>query len=234
MVARVALADPAACEPACASGQACVDGACAPAASGVAAGTAGTPKVAASTARPSASAPRWREGFLFLPSIGVSSFQGDSGRNMGPGLRVGALLGSRLAENWSLNIGAAFDLGNMNPPAGASLSGYFLDIGFNPLVHFPQPKFEVVAGPILGTWAQYGHASAATVYADTWGYGWTFGLNAGVLFPVGTHAEIGGLVNLLLREPLKVCTSVSGGTDTCTSDNIDSVKTLALALAAMF
>jgi hypothetical protein len=153
---------------------------------------------------------------------------------MGPGLRAGVLLGSRMAENWSLNVGAAFDLGNLNAPAGTSASGYFLDIGFNPLIHFPLPKLEVIAGPIVGTWAEYGHTSALGLSVDQWGYGWTFGVNAGLLFPVGAHAELGGLVSFLLREPLKVCTSFSGGNDMCSSDNADSLKTLALALAAMF
>jgi hypothetical protein len=230
--ARVSLADPSApCQPACAAGQVCTDGACAPASGG---GAATPPKLAATPSRAPATAPRWREGFLALPSIGMNSFQGDAGSNLGPGLRVGVLVGSRMAENWSLNVGADFDIANVNAPAGSSVSAYFLDIGFNPLIHLPLPKLELVAGPVVGTWAEYGHSSAFALSVDSWSYGWTIGANAGLLFPVGAHTEVGGLVSFLLREPLKVCDSASSGTDRCFSDNLQSAKTLALALAAMF
>ena len=52
-----------------------------------------------------------------------------------------------------------------------------------------------------------------------WGYGWTVGANAGVLFPVG-KVHLGGLLNFYLRNPLKSCVTANG-TDTCLSDNFD-------------
>ena len=66
-----------------------------------------------------------------------------------------------------------------------------------------------------------------------WTYGWTIGANAGVMVPVGTKVSVGGLLNFLLRNPLKTCTTFMG-TDTCFSNNLPSEKVLAVTAAAMF
>ena len=53
----------------------------------------------AAKARPApAQAPRVKEGFMVIPSIGINSFQGDSGEGTGVGLRVGLLAGGRLGR----------------------------------------------------------------------------------------------------------------------------------------
>ena len=46
---------------------------------------------------------------MVIPSIGINSFQGDSGEGTGVGLRVGLLAGSRFTERFSFNLGLAFD-----------------------------------------------------------------------------------------------------------------------------
>jgi hypothetical protein len=134
-----------------------------------------------------------------------------------------------MAENWSLNVGFAFDKVNMD---AANASNYFFDIGFNPLLHFPLEKLEIVAGPVLGIFLDKGSAELGTVSIDTWAYGWTAGVNAGLLFPVGPKVRLGGLVNFFVRNPLKFCVTANG-TDTCPSSGIDSNKVLAVSLAAM-
>src|SRR5438477_242960 len=61
------------------------------------------PKLAAApTAGSAAATVGWQEGFQLVPSIGMNSFQGSSGNNIGPGLRLGLLAGSRLTELLSL------------------------------------------------------------------------------------------------------------------------------------
>jgi hypothetical protein len=169
---------------------------------------------------------------MAVPMIGVNSFQGDSGRGAGPGLRLGLLAGSRMSELLSLNIGLAFDIVNLDAPPGGSASRYVFDLGFHPLFHFPLEKLDIVAGPLAGAFVDHGSASGFGVSADTWAYGWTIGANAGALFPVGRKVRLGGLANFYLRNPLKVCLS-AGGTDTCSSSGVDSVKTLALSFAAL-
>jgi len=192
-----------------------------------------TPRVAAAPVSGDRANPSsWHEGFQVVPMIGVNSFQGDANQDTGPGLRLGLLAGSRLTDLLSLNVGFAFDLMNVDAPPGASASGYVFDVGFNPLLHFPLPKVEIVAGPLAGVFVDYGTVGAGGVSIDTWAYGWTAGVNAGVLFPVGPKVRLGALANFYLRNPIKRCVTANG-TDMCASSGVDSVKTLALSFAAM-
>lgn len=191
-----------------------------------------TPRVAAAPASGArATGATWQEGFMVVPMIGINSFQGDSGRGTAPGLRLGLLAGSRLTELLSLNVGFAFDIVNLDVPSGADAGRYVLDVGFNPLFHFPLEKLEIVAGPLAGVFVDYGSIGGGGLSVDTWAYGWTAGANAGLLFSVGPKVRLGGLANFYLRNPLNVCVTSNGG-DTCSSNGINSVKTLALSFAA--
>jgi hypothetical protein len=204
-----------------------------PAAPPPASATPPTPRVAAAPASGGrATRPTWQEGFMLVPMIGINSFQGDSAQNTGPGLRLGILAGSRLTELLSLNVGLAFDIVNLDVPAGADAGRYVFDIGFNPLFHFPLPKLDIVAGPLAGVFVDYGNIGGAGLSVDTWAYGWTAGANAGVLFPVGPKVRLGALANFYFRNPLKVCV-IANGMDSCGSSGLDSVKTIALSFAAL-
>jgi hypothetical protein len=222
LVSAQAAAEPATAEPATE-----------PATTAPASETQPTPRVAAAPV-PGVRAPRatWQEGFMVVPMIGINSFQGDSGRSAGPGLRVGLLAGSRLTELLSLNVGFAFDLVNLDAPPGGTAGRYVFDTGFNPLFHLPLEKLEIVAGPLAGVFVDYGSVGGAGLSVDTWAYGWTAGANAGVLFPVGSKVRLGGLANFYLRNPLNVCVTASGR-DTCSSSGVNSVKTIALSFAAL-
>ena len=115
---------------------------------------------------------------------------------------MGLLAGSGLTELFSLNVGFAFDIVNLDVPAGADAGRYVLDIGFNPLFHFPLQSLDIVAGPLAGVFVDYGSIGGGGLLVDTWAYGCTVGANAGVLFPVGTKARLGGLADFHLRNPL--------------------------------
>jgi len=175
-------------------------------------------------------APRVKEGFQVIPAVGINSFQGDSGMGTGVGLRVGLLAGSRFAERWSFNLGLAFD--NVNEKVSGA-SAIALDVGLSPLIHFPQEKFEILVGPVLGSFVAHGSAGSGMFATDAWTYGWTLGANAGVMFPVGSKVSVGGLLNFMLRNPLKSCVTTNG-TDTCYSSGLTSGKVLAVTAAAMF
>jgi len=187
-----------------------------------------TPKVAAAPVRRAPASP-WNEGFMVVPSLGINSIMGDAGDGTGIGLRVGLLAGSRIAEHVSLNVGVAFDKVTVDGP---SASDYVFDLGFNPLFHFPQEKLEIVAGPVLGVFVDKGAAGSGPLTIDTWAYGWTLGANAGLLFPVSPKVRLGGLVNLFVRNPIKVCVTANGS-DSCLSDGLDSAKVLSLSVAAI-
>lgn len=226
LVSARAAAEPAAAELAAA------EPATEPAATAPVPATRPTPRVAAAPAPGArATGATWQEGFMVVPMIGVNSLQGDSGRGTGPGLRLGLLMGSRLTELLSLNVGFAFDIVNLDVPAGVDAGRYVFDLGFNPLFHFPLQKLDIVAGPLAGVFVDYGTLGGGGPSVDTWAYGWTIGANAGVLFPVGSKVHLGGLANFYLRNPLKVCVTANG-TDTCSSNGVDSVKTIALSFAA--
>ena len=216
---RAAAAEPTAAEPAAAE----------PAAAENAPAAQPTPRLAATPAAAPAAAGTagWHEGFQFVPAIGIHSFQGTGAQSTGPGLRLGLLAGSRVAELVSLNVGFAFDIVNFDSP---SASDYILDIGFNPLFHFPLEKLEIIAGPILGVFVDKAAFGSGSQTVDSWAYGWTAGVNAGLMFPVGAKVRLGGLANFFLRNPLKVCVT---GADTCVSDGLNSGKIVALSFAAM-
>ena len=203
-------------------------GAEAPAAGGEAPAAAQpTPRVAAAPA-PAATAargPRWREGFQLVPAVGVHTVLGDGGRGAGPGLRVGVLAGSRIIELLSLNVGLVYDRANLET---AQASGNAFDIGFSPLFHFPLEKLEIVLGPVAGIFL--GQVAIGD-FSDTWSYGWTAGANAGVMFPVGSKVQLGGLLNFFLNSPFKSCTT-TGGVDLCVN-NGPSGKVAAVSFAAM-
>ena len=169
---------------------------------------------------------------MFLPAIGVNSFQGDSGQNFGPGLRFSALAGSRVVENVSLNVGFAFDLVNLDSSFGADASDYVFELGFNPLFHLPLENVEILAGPIGGVWLDKGARGQGLGQSDLWTYGWTVGANAGAFFPVSPKVRLGGLVNFFYRDPLKSCVTANGS-ETCLSSGVPSLKVLSLAFAVM-
>ena len=187
-----------------------------------------TPKVAAAPVR-RAPAAGWHEGFMAVPSVGINSIMGDAGEGKGVGLRVGLLAGSRIVENFSANVGLAFDKVSMDAP---SASDYVFDFGFNPLLHFPLAKLEIVAGPVVGVFVDKAALGSGSFAVDTWTYGWTLGANAGLLFPVGSKVRLGGLVNLFVRNPIKACATANGN-DTCLSDGLNTPKVLSLSVAAI-
>ena len=211
---HAAAAEPAPAEPA-------------PATTEAAPATAQPAQKLAATPRRTTQAADWHEGFMLVPSVGVHSIQGDAGQSKGPGLRLGLMAGSRMGEAWSLNVGFAFDKVNWDVP---NASDYVFDLGFNPLFHFPNGKLEIVAGPVLGVFLDKGAVEAGTLVTDTWTYGWTLGANAGLLFPVGSKARVGGLLNFFLRNPIKACIT---GADMCLSEGLTSPKVLALSVAAI-
>ncbi len=225
MVSSAAAADTGTGEAA----PAAASGAAPAAASGAApAMTQPTPKVAAAPVR-RAPAAGWHEGFMAVPSVGINSIMGNAGQNTGVGLRVGLLAGSRIVEHFSANVGLAFDKVTVNAPTA---SDYVFDFGFNPLLHFPLEKLEIVAGPVLGVFVDKAALGSGSFAVDTWTYGWTLGANAGLLFPVSSKVRVGGLVNLFVRNPIKACVTANGN-DSCLSDGLNTPKVLSLSVAAI-
>ena len=168
---------------------------------------------------------------VLMPFIGIHSIQNDNS-GTGPGLRVGALIGGRMSDQFSFNGEALFDLWNpSNVPADASESAYVIQVSAAPLYHAQvSPVAEIVVGPKLGFF--YDHASVTAYGQDISGGGEGFlvGANLGAFFQVSSALSLGGLFNFdYLRE--EWC-SVSGGGD-CTPSG-DGLKVISFSGAAQF
>jgi hypothetical protein len=171
--------------------------------------------------------------FLALPLLGIHSVQG-SRSNADPGLRIGALLGWRVTELFSANIGLVGDIANDNPPPGYSESEYLGHLTFSPLLSVGTASVEFVIGPKAGVWRLSTHITGSE-QLDATAWGWTLGLNAGVFFPVSEGVSLGGLFSYESLQPLNLCATVASSSagEQCTSDGLSSLDMIGLAFALL-
>jgi hypothetical protein len=166
-------------------------------------------------------APQGKHGFLPLLYLGVNSFQGDSGANLGPGFRMGAILGGRVTPQLSLNGEMTLDFLNIkNLSAGADASAVAVDLAFSPLFHLElSPVAELVIGPKLGIQVTSEQDSLDGLdQGTTTGNGWVFGVNAGVFASVSPSTSLGLLVNFEGRTYSEMCFTPPGGSENCSSN----------------
>jgi len=178
-----------------------------------------------------------RSGALFMPYLGVNSFQGDTGNNTDPGLRIGGLGGGHVNELLSLNGEVTIDFVNpKNVPSGVDESIIELDLAFSPLLHAaPAPNFELVIGPKLGFWFGAAEATSGGMTAKSSAQGWLLGINGGAFFTVSPSVSIGGLISFVTRNLTKVCNTLPGFAEQCMTDNLgDADKVLGFTGAVLF
>jgi hypothetical protein len=260
------------CSPACGAGELCVNGVCMvparpaptaavpadavpppPAPPPVVPQAAEAPRTAPPplpiTARarpayaPAAPQPdRVREGALFLPFIGLHSFQDSNDKGVDPGLRVGTFIGGFVNNTLSLNGLAELDILNPNSngsSAGADVSGQFLGVSFNPLLHVGNGNVEFVIGPKLGGWIEWVHVNindtvgGVSESLDGTAEGWTLGGNMGLFIPASQSVLVGALLSLEYRDPLHACASSSAGASMCTTSGLDSATILGFTFGVM-
>lgn len=250
LAAAGARAVAAECAPACEAEQTCVDGVCMipalpvprsgppPGYSPPGPETAPPPAVARSTAR----VPR-ASGFLALPFLGFHSYRGSGWQGFDAGVRLGAVLGARASEAFSLNGKIAVDLLNPDPTA-FGISGITRDaraalVSVTPLVHLrPSPKVEIVVGPELGGgyfWESFELSSAAgPIAGNATTRGWLLGLQGGVFVAAGDTVSVGGLLSYSYFHATNACSTASG-VETCDgSPSFDSPDILSLGLAILY
>src|SRR5215471_1724817 len=90
---------------------------------------------------------RVRSGPHMIPYVGVSSFQGSTGKDLNPGFRAGGLGGLHINEMFSVNGELTLDF--LNFGGGGDHSGTELDLALSPFVHVPASNIELVFGPKL-------------------------------------------------------------------------------------
>ena len=175
-------------------------------------------------------------GFLALPYLGIHSYQNSDATNVDPGLRIGAVLGGRLNETFSLNGEITLDFTNANNiPAGVSFDEVVMDITFSPLGHVPAGQGDFVFGPKLGLFALSQSASDGTTSVTSSADGTVLGLNAGGFFAVSDGASLGALLSFEIKTVDRACTTTSLMAQMCTSDvHVESLKVLGFTAAALF
>ena len=197
-----------------------------------------TPQTYAAPAPPPP-APVEKHGFLPIIYLGVNSFQGKSGDNVGPGFRLGTILGGRITPQFSLNGELTIDVVNPKNTGGADVTVVGVDIAFSPLFHVPLTPTgtaELVAGPKLGFMGYSSQASAGGMdLGSESDSGYVYGLNLGVFGNVTPSTAIGGLISFEGRSYSKVCGTPAGGSESCSTSNLpDADKVLGINGAVMF
>src|SRR5215831_12410265 len=123
---------------------------------------------------------RVRSGPHVIPYVGVSSFQGSTGKDLNPGFRAGGLGGLHINEMFSVNGELTLDL--LNFSGGGDHSGQELDLALSPFVHVPASNIELVFGPKVGAWFGANKTSVSapgmTITTKESVRGWLIGLNA--------------------------------------------------------
>jgi hypothetical protein len=172
-----------------------------------------------------------------LPHIGVHSYQGDGGTNLGPGLRVGGITGFLLGDFVSLNAELTFDLLRATDlPARDHYSEIDVTATFSPLISFPAGRVELAFGPKLGAWLG-SYDQTSLVRGDGGGTysGLDLGANGAVFVQVARRLWLGGLASFDVRSYRKSCFTPLRGTESCTSDALPaSDKVVALSALLMF
>jgi hypothetical protein len=180
--------------------------------------------------------PPGKHGFLPILYLGVNSFQGKTGDNMGPGFRLGTILGGRITDQISLNGEMTIDFLNLNNDGGADITVVEVDLAFSPLFHQPVgSSAEFVIGPKLGFMALSESASSGGQdLGSGTGSGYVLGLNAGLFAAVSPSTSIGGLLSFESRSFSKLCSTEPGFAEQCQTSGLDSDKVLGITGAVMF
>jgi hypothetical protein len=124
---------------------------------------------------------------IAIPYLGVNSVQGGEAN---AGLRVGALLGGRVSEAFSLNGELTIDQIKL----GADASAYVGQFSFSPLFQAQRFDQRLVVGPKVGYWVG-GEDSSSTSAARSDTSGWILGVNLGLFLRVKETTGLGILAN---------------------------------------
>jgi hypothetical protein len=176
--------------------------------------------------------------FQLIPYIGVHSFRGEGGKILGPGPRVGGLVGFRLGDRFLINFELTVDIVNATHlPAFDTYSEMDLTLGLSPLVAFPvSDGVELAFGPKLGAWlADYSQSSSMRGSGNGLYSGFDLGANGAAFVQVGRKLWLGGLLSFDFRTYSTSCFTPYAGVEGCSSTNLPtSDKVVSLAALLMF
>jgi hypothetical protein len=178
-----------------------------------------------------------RRGFLALPFLGINSYQGKTGKDMNPGLRLGVLLGGHVNEQLSLNGELVIDVMNFDEMGGPQIAAADVVLALSPLFHLLIGKAELAVGPKVGlrSAAMSMDSSAGEEKQTLAGY--VIGINAGFFTAVSNSMSIGGLLSAEIRTTHKLCSTAAGFRENCTTEDAltgAADKVIGLTAAALF
>jgi hypothetical protein len=184
-------------------------------------------------------------GLLLLGYIGVNLFPGKgaldsqtSGVNVGvgPGLRVGGLVGFYATPRFSVNGELSVDFVNTDDPGGYwRTGGRRTAVAISPLFHLAasaSSAVEVAVGPKLGLRWMSISSQSSEVFSSN---GTLLGLNAGV-FARGGAVMIGGLISFDVANFSESCRQLDAINDYCATNasDIDWEKVVSLSGSILY
>jgi hypothetical protein len=184
--------------------------------------------------------PRLREGHVFMPFIGLHSFQDSNSSGVDAGLRLGTFLGAFTNNDFSVNGAVTFDVMNPNSKADPlEISAQMLELTFSPLFHLGSPQVEFIVGPKLGFWNMWSHVripvgvlGPTQIDIDGTTQGWTVGGNMGLLVAATPGALVGVILNLEVRDIIHSCGTATGMPEECDTSG-DSSTILGFSFATL-
>jgi hypothetical protein len=176
-----------------------------------------------------------RSGFLAIIYLGPHFFLGDNASDLGPGFRLGTILGGRLNERFSINGELTFDfLNQRNTDPTVDSSAIEIDFAFSPLFHIPSGNMEFVVGPklALSVGEKTDMTGGATDTTSVTGVG--YGVNTGLFVLLSRSTAIGGMATFIARHFTESCYTPDGGAQMCQSISGDTDKVLSISAALLF
>ena len=184
-------------------------------------------------------------GLLLMGYVGVSAFAGKAALtsgitglslSVGPGLRVGGLIGFYATPRFSLNAELGVDIINSDDPYGYwATGGTRTVIAISPLFHLAasaSSAVEFAVGPKLGMrWMSLSSQSNEGFHSS----GTLLGANAGV-FVRGGVVMLGGLVSFDFSKLGEACRQPGGSTDYCAAgvSDISSEKVVSVSGSILY
>ena len=203
---------------------------------GIAAGLLAIALTSRAGAEPALPPSQPSSGFEIVAAAGLNDMGGDADDDYGIGGHLEILLGARLGRRFSLHAGVSLDVLDFNS-ANQFQSYTSILFGFTvvPTFHFGSADTELVIGPKVGLFVDAVSAEQEGRAIEGSATGLVWGLNAAVLFRVGSgDTKIGPLLGWQSYEYDEFCQTIDGARSCAEVPPDYNQSLVSLSLAAWF